>query len=98
MAVDPETAIVLYPEYFDLRLSRADGRRVAKKNAVEAPNAQTIYEAAKALGLDSILELDRHHPKFWYRASGRILVEPKFSKPELILKIVSRLRTQPRPK
>lgn len=49
MAVDPENAIVLYPEYFDLKVSRASGRRVAKKDAVETPNAHGIYEAVKAM-------------------------------------------------
>jgi len=98
MSVDPETAVVLYPEYFELRISRADGRRVAKKNAIESPGAQMIFEAAKALGLDCILELDKPYPRFWYKSSGRVLVEPKYSKPELISKIASKLKILPRTK
>ena len=43
--------IVLYPAYFDLGRSRAAGRRVAKKWAVESPTVEEIASAAKALGL-----------------------------------------------
>ncbi|TLZ75400.1 MAG: hypothetical protein E6K14_00990 [Methanobacteriota archaeon] len=44
--------IVLYPAYFDLGRSRDDGRRVAKRWAVESPTVQEIATAAKALGLE----------------------------------------------
>ena len=98
MAVDPEKAIVLYPAYFDLRVSRAKGRRVAKRDATETPSAQMLFEAVKSLGLDCILELERSHPSFWFRSGGRVLVEPKFKKSELLDKVASKLKTTPRPK
>lgn len=98
MAVDPENAIVLWPAYFDSRGSRARGRRIPKKDAVEAPNAQMLFEAVKSLGLDCILELEKSYPRFWYRGGGRVLVEPKLDKPELIAKVSSKLKTMPRPK
>jgi len=96
MPFDPEDAIVLWPAYFDLRLSRAQGRRVAKKNALEAPTARMLFEAVKGLGLDCILELERSYPRFWYKHSGRVLVEPKLDKPELIEQVASKLKTVPR--
>lgn len=98
MAVDPEKAIVLYPAYFDLRISRADGRRMAKKDAIEGPSAQMLFSAVKSLGLDCILELDKPHPRFWHRAGGRILVEPKLSKTDLMDKVAAKLKTLPREK
>jgi len=98
MAFDPEDAVVLWPAYFDLRLSRAQGRKVAKKDATEAPTARMLFEAVKALGLDCILELEKSYPRFWYKHSGRVLVEPELDKPELIEKVASRLKTVPREK
>lgn len=98
MAVDPEKAIVLWPSYFDIRVSRERGRRVPKKDAVESPSAQMIYESVKALRLDCILELEKAYPRFWYRAEGRVLVEPKMKKPELIRKVAQMLKSMPRPK
>src|SRR5256885_14154186 len=43
--------IVLYPAYFDLGRSRDQGRRGAKRWAVESPTAPEGTAAAKALGL-----------------------------------------------
>src|SRR2546425_12118633 len=48
--------IVLYPAYFDLGRSRDQGRRVAKRGAVESPNPQEVTVAAKNLGLQPELE------------------------------------------
>lgn len=98
MAMDPEKAIVLYPAYFDVRLSRAKGRRVAKKDAIEAPSAQMLFSAVKSLNLDCILELEKSHPRFWYRSGGRVLVEPKLDKPQLMVKVAQKLKTAPRTK
>ena len=96
MAVDPEKAIVLYPTYFDSRVTRHTGRRVPRKDAVEAPTARMIYDSVRTLGLDCILELDKAYPRFWYRREGRVLVEPKMGKTELIAKVTAKLKELPR--
>ena len=98
MAVDPEKAIVLWPTYFDLRASREDGRRIAKRDAIESPSAQMLFGAVKSLGLDCILELEKSYPRFWQRNEGRVLVEPKMKKAVLIHKVAAQLKTMPRPK
>ena len=95
MAVDPENAIVLYPEYFDLKVSRASGRRVAKRDAIEAPNAHGLYEAVKAMGYDCILELEKAHPRFWFKSTGRVLVENKLRKTQLIENVAKKLKSMP---
>ena len=57
-----------------------------------------VYEAVKALKLDCILELEKSYPRFWYRASGRVLVEHKLKKSQLISKVASSLKSIPREK
>lgn len=96
MAVDPEKAIVLWPSYFDLKVSREQGRRVARRDATEAPTANMLFEAVKSLGLDCILELDKSYPRFWHRREGRVLVEPKLAKKDLVTKVAAKLKTVPR--
>jgi signal recognition particle subunit SRP19 len=96
MTVDPENAIVLWPSYFDSRVSRAAGRRIPRKDAVEAPSARMVYDAARALGLDCILELERAYPRFWFRREGRVLVEPKMKKTELVSKVSAKLKDIPK--
>lgn len=98
MTVDPEKAIILWPTYFDQRASREDGRRVPRRDAVEGPTASMLFEAVKSLKLDCILELEKSYPRFWYKREGRVLVEPKLKKPELIRKVASKLKTMPRSK
>jgi signal recognition particle subunit SRP19 len=97
MTVDPEKALVLWPSYFDLRVSREAGRRVPRRDAVEGPSASMLFEAVKALGLDCILELDKSYPRFWHRHEGRVLVEPKLTKKDLVTKVAAKLKTVPRP-
>lgn len=97
MAVDPEKALVLWPSYFDSRVSRCSGRRVPRKDAVEAPSARMLYDSVRALGLDCILELEKAYPRYWYRREGRVLVEPRMSKSELIVKVAEELKGLAKP-
>lgn len=83
--------LVLWPRYFDVRRTRAEGRRVAKDKAVENPKAGVISEAAKTLGLDPVLEKETPHPSGWYKPEGRVLVDKKWSKEETLQKIADRL-------
>lgn len=88
----------MYPAYFDLRVSRAMGRRVAKRDALEGPTSQMLFAAVKSLGLDCILELDKPHPRFWHRGGGRVLVEHKMKKSDLLDKVAAKLKTLPKEK
>lgn len=65
---------IIYPQYFDGRLTRAQGRRVPRDQAVKAPTALDVFHAAQAAGFDPELDPDHHHPAFWFHRSGRVLV------------------------
>jgi len=65
---------ILYPQYFDNRISRGEGRRVPRDQAVKAPTALTVFHAAQAAGFDPELDPDSHHPAFWFHRSGRVLI------------------------
>lgn len=84
--------IVLYPAYFDLSRSRDAGRRVAKRWAVDAPTAQEIAAAAKALGLDPKVEEDPAHPATPWRKEGRVLVRADYYKTSVVRKIAERIK------
>lgn len=98
MTVDPEKAVILWPSYFDSRVGRDSGRRVPRKDAIEAPTANMLFEAVKTLGLDCVLELEKSYPRYWHRKEGRVLVEPKLKKRELLKQVAAKLKTMPRPK
>jgi signal recognition particle subunit SRP19 len=66
----------IYPVYFDAGRSRAEGRRVGKELAVENPLAREIAEATLSLGLGTVLERGKMHPKDWANP-GRVKVNMK---------------------
>lgn len=79
--------IVLYPEYFTTKYSRSEGRRVSKSQAKSSPTVEDIEKAAKSLGLNPIVEKDKSYPRFWHKKRGRVLVEKKMPKSELLKEI-----------
>ena len=66
----------LYPVYFDVNRSRAEGRRVGKELAVENPMAREVVNACARLGLDTLFEPSKIHPKDWANP-GRVKVKLK---------------------
>lgn len=83
--------VVLWPQYFDAGLSRAQGRRVPAKLAVKKPDAKWVEAAAKKAGLKPELEEDAKHPSLHYKKSGRVLVAKKDSKEAVIRTVAAGL-------
>jgi len=79
--LDPKykTFQCIYPIYFDKSRSRQEGRRVGTEGAVENPLAREISAACAQLGLETLLEPDKLHPKDWSNP-GRVKVRVKGSR------------------
>jgi len=86
-----EDKYVIWPIYFDRSVSRLQGRRVTKKNAVEKPNVEDIEKAAKSLGLNPVLEKETAFPAKHWRQDGRILVDKKNTKGKIIRQIAGKI-------
>jgi signal recognition particle subunit SRP19 len=84
--------IVLYPAYFDLGRSRAEGRRVAKRWAVESPTMQEVATAAKALGLEPQVEEGKAFPSTPWRKEGRVLVRADYFKTSILHKVAKHIK------
>ena len=92
MPAKKQKYIVLYPEYFMSKYSRAEGRRVSKSQARPTPTVEDIEKSAKALGLKPIVEKDRSYPRTWHKKRGRVLIEKKkMQKTELLINIAKGL-------
>lgn len=63
----------LYPVYFDKSRTRAEGRRVGSELAVQSPLAREMADGAASLGLHTVFEPDKTHPKDWSNP-GRVRV------------------------
>lgn len=85
MAYDEDTAIVLWPEYFDSRLTRAQGRRVPKELSVPKPDLDMIAKGATILGLEFTVHENMSYPSNRLEKGGCVKVERgKMSKTEIL--------------
>ncbi len=85
MAKKDNTGVIfLWPEYFDLGLTRSAGRRVSKDLAVPSPNSEDIYHVCRKLGLSPDLEKEKAYPSRCFDPKGRVKVLKKYSKVETI--------------
>lgn len=82
---------IIWPIYFDCNKSREEGRRVPKNLAVISPKILEIKEAADKIGLENEINLDAHFPKNPWAKTGKLIVEKKEAKEEIIKKIAKQL-------
>ena len=80
MAYDPDIAITLWPEYFDINRTRSEGRRL--------PKELCIAKGAMILDLEYEVREDMSYPKAPRAKHGCVKVERGvMSKTELLPKI-----------
>ena len=91
MVTRDENKYVIYPLYFDRTVSRLKGRKVAKKYAVEKPLLENIAKAAQSLKLNPIIEKNGIHSSTPWKKEGRILIEKKGPKTQLLIQLANRL-------
>ena len=75
MAYDEDTAIRLWPEYFDLDLTRAQGRRLPKELCVKNPSLDMIAKGALILDLEYTIDEKAAYPGNWISRRGCVRVE-----------------------
>ena len=81
---------ILYPCYFNVAYSRAEGRKVPRNSAAKAPALADLEKAARRLNLTFRTE-EHNHPAHWIRREGRIVVQWTSGKRELIKKMAEKL-------
>jgi signal recognition particle subunit SRP19 len=95
VALDEDKAWVLWPEYFDISRSRAEGRKVGKDIAVASPTLDMLVIAVKHLGLQYKAEPEKAYPGAWHQKRGRVLVERTLPKTLLLKKVGQHLKKMP---
>ncbi|MEM1556995.1 MAG: signal recognition particle subunit SRP19/SEC65 family protein [Thermoproteota archaeon] len=66
--------VILYPQYFDSKLSHKMGRRVPKSLAVSSPSLAKIKEVCEKLGFKTIVEVEKAYCRISNVKSGRLIV------------------------
>ncbi len=93
--MEREGYLIVYPEYFDYRLSRKLGRKLALKYCIKNPTLEEIAESARKLKLPIVIEEDKYHPANWFERKGRIKVympNKKYKKLVVLKAIAKNLR------
>jgi signal recognition particle subunit SRP19 len=85
--MDTEKSWVLWPEYFDSKLTRAQGRKVNKNLAVPEPSLEMLSKALHKLDIEHVLEEDKAYPGEWHLKKGRALVPIAIPKGQLLVKV-----------
>lgn len=83
---------VVWPSYFDAELKRKQGRRVNRKDAVESPTVQMISGALSAMGVEHEVDDSASYPSRWYRKEGRVFVDSRMRKRELLKSICEKMK------
>lgn len=84
--------VVLWPRYFDRKVSRRAGRRVPADLAVPAPDAAWVLAACKKAGLKAELEPKARYPATPWKVVGRVLVTGKGGKEATILRVAQAMQ------
>lgn len=84
---------IIWPVYIDAQHSRGEGRKIAKKDAVESPKIREITGVLKKLRIKYIADQSKAYPASWWEKSGRVLVEQdKRTKLELLRLIAQNIK------
>ena len=81
---------IFWPQYFDAKRSRNNGRRLSKKLAIEKVTTKEIASAAKRLGYQVEIEGNYRYPRTWYENPGRVLINTKGKRKSKVLLEVAR--------
>jgi len=79
----PDPRIRVYPEYFDSALTRAEGRRLARKHALEAPNLTELKLAAQKLGYKVDTDSESAYSRSWQKKKGLLFISKEGETKEL---------------
>jgi signal recognition particle subunit SRP19 len=83
--------VILYPAYFDSNKTKSGGRKLQKKLCIQSPKLQELENAARALGFEPTPEA-KSYPKSWWERSGRVIVNKKHRKSEVIKEVARKMR------
>ncbi len=77
--------LIFWPQYFDAKRSRSNGRRVPKKFAIDKVALNDIAIAAQSLGYNAEIEENFRYSRTWWDEPGRILIDAKGKKKSKVL-------------
>ncbi|MHC1611040.1 MAG: signal recognition particle protein Srp19 [Candidatus Methanospirareceae archaeon] len=84
--------MVIWPAYLTAGKTRSEGRIVARRYAVKSPKVEEIGTVARMLNLEPEVEKEKAYPKTHWDKSGRVLVNKRGRKVEIVKEIAKGIR------
>ncbi|MHC1635673.1 MAG: signal recognition particle protein Srp19 [Candidatus Methanospirareceae archaeon] len=84
--------MVIWPVYIDVTRTRAEGRKIRRRDAVKSPKITEIERVAASLGLEPEVEEEKAYPKAHWERSGRVLVKKVASKGKILRDIAEGIK------
>ncbi|TXT53389.1 MAG: Signal recognition particle 19 kDa protein [Promethearchaeota archaeon] len=82
--------LIFWPQYFDVKKTRGEGRRLPQNLAIDKITVKEIATAAKRLGYSVQIEQGLKYPREWWGTAGRVLVDTKGKKKSKILNEIAK--------
>lgn len=82
--------LIFWPQYFEARKTRSQGRRLPENLAVDKVSCQEIAKAANNLGHTAQIEPVLKYPRSWWEDSGRVVVNAKGKKKSTLMKQIAK--------
>ncbi len=84
---------IFWLAYFDKRLTRKQGRRLSKNDAIDKLTLEQLAEATRMLGFEVDMDPEARFPASWFEHPGRIIVNTEGQqKSKVLAKIGKQLR------
>ncbi|MHA1596473.1 MAG: signal recognition particle subunit SRP19/SEC65 family protein [Candidatus Asgardarchaeia archaeon] len=83
---------IIWPEYFNRRISRKYGRRVPLNKAVDEVNVNKLSSILRRMGTPHIVERGKRYPRLWWESDGYVVVKWEGKKGEIMKKISEELK------
>ncbi len=92
MSLEEErNSYIIWTVNIDKKKSRSEGRRIPKRFSVPNVKIDELAKACKALGLKYAIE-KKKYPKSWWEEGGRVRVEKKMRKTELMILLAKKIQ------
>ncbi|WXG40940.1 MAG: signal recognition particle subunit SRP19/SEC65 family protein [Candidatus Freyarchaeum deiterrae] len=88
--------IILYPEYFDSKLTREKGRRVPLKLSVPSPTVEELALVSKRLGYNFEMDPESAYPSNWWNKQGRLLLTKEDLNKNEVVKNIAKILSKAR--
>lgn len=85
------SSCIVWTVNIDRKKSRSEGRRIPRRLAVPNVKLDELAKACEMLGLSYEVE-QKKYPRCWWEEGGRIRVEKKMKKSELMVKLAEKIR------